>query len=288
MFCKAFCYSFLPAEGVEKIIRLRARVCQRLTENAEVVGSDELFFEDSEDNRIILDLYNENAGILDGEDDREVDLASQAYQIWNNAIKQNPKLKRIIEQMPGVVYSTKPHPSHKLGPEGVLVYVKTPEGNDALAWLDRKGNRFTESQFAILQAAECGPDTPALQRLDKHHELVKKGVEMIVEEDRNVGGQLGRPSGAKFRTYERLSSASTSSRGSPGASDSGPTEAIGCRHDIHQTPRRAAQTRVQWWMSRTSFSHCVPFCLTVRGASHRPEPGRHSSCPLLSVRFAGP
>ena len=201
---RILCYSFLPAEGVEKIIRLRARVHQRLTENAEVVGSDELFFEDSEDNRIILDLYNENAGILDGEDDREVDLASQAYQIWNNAIKQNPKLKRIIEQMPGVVYSTKPHPSHKLGPEGVLVYVKTPEGNDALAWLDRKGNRFTESQFAILQAAECGPDTPALQRLDKHHELVKKGVEMIVEEDRNVGGQLGRPSGAKFRTYERL------------------------------------------------------------------------------------
>ena len=40
------CYSFLPADGVEHIIRLRARVRQRLQENAEVVGTDETFFED--------------------------------------------------------------------------------------------------------------------------------------------------------------------------------------------------------------------------------------------------
>ena len=35
------CYSFLPADGVERIIRLRTRVRQRLRENAEVVGTDE-------------------------------------------------------------------------------------------------------------------------------------------------------------------------------------------------------------------------------------------------------
>jgi hypothetical protein len=35
------CYSFLPAEGVERVIRLRARVRQRLRENAEVVGPDD-------------------------------------------------------------------------------------------------------------------------------------------------------------------------------------------------------------------------------------------------------
>src|SRR5690606_24553087 len=51
------CYSFLPAEGVEKIINLRGRVRQRLEENAEVVGSDERFFEDSEAPQELLDLY---------------------------------------------------------------------------------------------------------------------------------------------------------------------------------------------------------------------------------------
>jgi len=41
---KIYCHSFLPADGVERIIQLRRRVRQRLRENAEVVGSDEAFF----------------------------------------------------------------------------------------------------------------------------------------------------------------------------------------------------------------------------------------------------
>ncbi|MBM4164901.1 MAG: NgoFVII family restriction endonuclease, partial [Lentisphaerae bacterium] len=40
------CYSFIPADGVERVIRLRSRVRQRLHENSEVVGTDETFFED--------------------------------------------------------------------------------------------------------------------------------------------------------------------------------------------------------------------------------------------------
>ena len=54
-----------------------------------------------------------------------------------------------------------------------LVYLRTGEGNDALAWVDRNGQSVTESQFAILQAAECAPDTPALPRDEAHHELVQ-------------------------------------------------------------------------------------------------------------------
>jgi len=73
------CYSFLPADGVERIIRLRGRVRQRLRENAEVVGADESFFDDDGDDQPILDLYNENSGILDGDADTEVDLSSYAY-----------------------------------------------------------------------------------------------------------------------------------------------------------------------------------------------------------------
>lgn len=37
------CYSFLPADGVERIINLRSRVVTRLRQNAEVVGADEAF-----------------------------------------------------------------------------------------------------------------------------------------------------------------------------------------------------------------------------------------------------
>ena len=59
------CYSFLPADGVERLIQLRARIQQRLQENAEVVGTDEAFFED-EQAAVIRDLYPERSGVLDG------------------------------------------------------------------------------------------------------------------------------------------------------------------------------------------------------------------------------
>jgi hypothetical protein len=85
-----------------------------------------------------------------------------------------------------------------------LVYLRTAEGNDSLAWIDQGGNSVTQSQLAILRAAECLPNTPAMPRHEQHHDLVRRGVEHIVEEEKSVGGQLGRPSGARFRTYERL------------------------------------------------------------------------------------
>jgi Helicase conserved C-terminal domain/PLD-like domain/SNF2-related domain len=198
------CYSFLPSDGIERIIRLRGRVRARLRENAEVVGTDEAFFEDDDDDQLIVDLYNEKANILDGDADTEVDLASFAYQIWKNAVDQDESLAHIVPALPSVVYSTKQHRPTAGEPGGVLVYVRTAQGNDALAWVDKQGLSVTESQFAILRAAECGPGTPAQVRRPDHHDLVRHGAEMIASEERTVGGQLGRPSGARFRTYERL------------------------------------------------------------------------------------
>jgi hypothetical protein len=198
------CYSFLPADGVERILRLRVRVRERLRENAEVVGTDEAFFEDDRNDQVVLALYHEKAGILDGEADTEVDLASYAYQIWKNSITQDPSLQKTIPELPPVSYSTRAHQPSEKQPTGVLVYLRTAEGNDALAWIDKDGRAVTESQLAILQAAACAPETPVLPRSEDHHALVQKGVELIVEEEKSVGGQLGRPSGARFRTYERL------------------------------------------------------------------------------------
>ena len=198
------CYSFLPAEGVDRIINLRGRVQTRLQESEEVIGTDEAFFEDDDEKQVIVDLYNEQAGLLDDELDNDVDLASYAYQIWQNAITQDPRLEDIISELPSVVYSTQPHHPTETEPEGALIYMRTGEENDALAWVDRDGGSVTESQFAILQAAACEPDTLALPPLENHHDLVQKGTELIITEERSIGGGLGRPSGARFRVYERL------------------------------------------------------------------------------------
>ncbi|MFO1514951.1 MAG: helicase-related protein [Verrucomicrobiota bacterium] len=207
------CYSFVPADGVERLIRLRSRVRQRLHENAEVVGTDETFFEDEKHDTVIRDLFTEKSGILDDPADDEVDLASLAYQIWKNACDTDPTLKKTIPDLPGVVFSTKSLSAipAKLagaaGPQpasGVMVYVRTADGNDALAWVDEDGKTVTESQHEILRAAACEPATPTLPRLAQHHPLVQKAVGGIQTEHITTGGQLGKPSSARRRVYERL------------------------------------------------------------------------------------
>jgi superfamily II DNA or RNA helicase len=198
------CYSFLPAEGLENIIRLRSRVKQRITESGEVLGSDENYFEDDLNAQVLRDLYTEKSGILDGDLDSEVDLASYAYQIWHNATKDDPTLAKKIADLPDVVFSTRQHTGTAKEPEGVLVYMKTADGNDSLVWMSKEGKSVTQSQLAVLRAAECTPETPAIPRNPRHHELVRQGIDHIIQQEKAVGGQLGRPSGARYRTYERL------------------------------------------------------------------------------------
>jgi len=199
---KILCYSFLPEDGIEQIIRLRSRLKRRIQENAEVVGSDETFFDGDPIN--IEDLYNEKAGILDDEDEGEIDLASYAYQIWKNATDADPKLKKIIPELANVIYGTKSIDKESNLPQGVVVYTRTADDNDVLAWVDDKGQLITQSQLRILKAAQCTPDCKPQYKMENHHELVKKGIEYIEEIESDIGGQLGKKTSARYRTYMRL------------------------------------------------------------------------------------
>lgn len=192
------CYSFLPEDGIEHIIKLRKRLEKRMTENAEVVGSDEIFFEGDQIINL-ADIYSEKAGILDDDEDMEVDLASYAYQIWKNATDGKPALRKAVENLPDVIYSAKDSDS-----KGAVVYARTRENNDALIWLDETGKVITRSQFAILKTAECGEKTPAVEKLPNHHDLTAEAVKIISSETSSITGTLGRKNSIKYRVYERL------------------------------------------------------------------------------------
>ena len=107
--------------------------------------------------------------------------------------------------MSNVVFSTRAHQNSATAPEGVLVYMRTADGNDSLAWINRQGESVTQSQLAILRVAACNSQTLAIERPLEQHDLVRKGVEHIIKgETHMLGGQLGGRSGARLRTYERL------------------------------------------------------------------------------------
>jgi len=216
---KIWCYSFLPEEGLETILDLRGRLQRRIKENAETVGSDEVFFDGDPVN--LKDLYNEKAGIFDDEDDMEVDLASYCYQLWKNGIDAHPELKTRIPSMPDVVYAAKKAEIYTASPfgelsssfgelqiekaeNGAIVFAKTVDDNDCLTWVNEKGKIVTQSQFEILKALKCPIDEPALNRSEKHHDLVTKAVQYINDTQTKIGGQLGKTSKPRYRAYMRI------------------------------------------------------------------------------------
>lgn len=195
---KIYAYSFLPKEGLDRIIALRSRLTDRLRENAEVVGTDELFFEDETPSGLLNDLYTERSGVLDEDDEAgEVDLASYCYQIWAEA---SAGARKAVEALPDVVYSAKAATNDQ---SGALVFVRTGDGSSALSRLDGAGNILTESPLAILKAAECLPTEPPLIRANNHHALVRRALE-AAEKEGVAGGRLGSPRSVARRSYERL------------------------------------------------------------------------------------
>ena len=196
-----YCYSFFPADKVEEIIRLRTRLNARINENAGIVGSDEVFFEGNEQN--LRDMYNEKSGSLDeDEDDVDVDLGSQAFQIWKNATDANPELKRIIPEIPNIAYSTKQ--AHSAIEDGVITYARTYNDFDVLTWFNSKGEIVSQSQKRILQAMACSLNEPRLEPQDNHLELVEKAIKGIKNENTNVGGILGSRFSTKRKIYDLL------------------------------------------------------------------------------------
>ncbi|CAN5861208.1 helicase-related protein [soil metagenome] len=203
-----FCYSFVPAEGIETIIRLRSRVRRRLTENAEVVGTDESFFEDDQGNQRLLDLYNEKSSALEGVDEGDVDEASQALQIWNLAVREHPELAARVEAMPDVVYSAKSHdpkpvpPPAAPAPHGSLVYVQVNGETDQLLYVDKNGETLTRSHSEALRLAACAPDTPATFRPAWHHDAVAHAVKTVTEQAKQFGaGGVGHNRTVRARVY---------------------------------------------------------------------------------------
>jgi superfamily II DNA or RNA helicase len=196
-------YSCLPAAGVERIISLRSRLKDRLSQNREVVGTDEQFFEDevTADDQGLRDLY---AGTLDLEDpiidSDDVDIPSKAMAIWQDALKRDPSLEQQVRNLPDQVFACRPAD----GAPGAVVYFKTADGFDSLLRTDAEGNPTSQSLVAVLRDAACAPDTPALSAPPGHHEAVKNGIVAVVEREYSDEGALGPPKSTRRRVYERM------------------------------------------------------------------------------------
>ncbi|MDW8002175.1 MAG: phospholipase D-like domain-containing protein [Deltaproteobacteria bacterium] len=192
-------YSFLPAEGVERVIRLRRRLFERLKMNQEVIGTDESFFGEEAAARL-RDLYTEKAGVLDDdESDEDIDLSSLALQVWTSALEAD---RKAALSLPQLVSTTAPVEGERF--PGMIAYLSFPDGTDALVQVDENGELISQSLSAIFQAAACAPDTLSLPRAENHYDLIRRCVELALQERQMLGGQLGSLRSISRKIYERL------------------------------------------------------------------------------------
>lgn len=194
------CYSFLPEEGIEDIIGLRGRLQRRIGESADLLGSDEKFFEGDTVN--LKQVYEETINLEDEED--ETDLISRAYDIWRQATRKDPGLKEKIAQLPDMVYSSKRKRARDT--PGVLAYVKTNTNQHILTQLSVSGEVITQSQSKILNLLECDPTEPPASTAGNHHKLVEQVVAQVKEGHVDIGGQLGGAQNIRCRVYKKLQS----------------------------------------------------------------------------------
>ena len=238
---KIFCYSFLPDEELEKQINLRSRIQNRLKENAEVIGTDEQFFENEK--QILIDLYHEKSKTLEKEILNDVDLSSFAFGVWNKGIKKDVNLEEKIKKLPNVVYSSK-KADLKKQKEGVLLFAKS-HVNNYLLYLDKKGNNISEDQMNILKMAECKLDTTALQRSEKHHKIVHSGLNIIQENLNQLStvNRLGASRNPRRKLFEKLDNISKKSE-----------EENQIMEDIHKYPlsNEAEQTLQRMFRNKIS------------------------------------
>ena len=119
----------------------------------------------------------------------------------------------MIPDLPDVVFSTRPHtPDRRAARRGAGL---RPHGRgQRRPGLARHGTaRASPSRSSRSSRPRNARRTrPHCPGTTNHHDLVAKAVELIAAEEKTVGGQLGRPSGARFRTYERLSATPRRSR----------------------------------------------------------------------------
>ncbi len=193
-------YSFMQVDGVEQIIDLRRRLRRRLHENSEVIGSDETFFGDEEANTL-HDIYTESAGVYDRETGDEVDLTSEANQIWKAASERD---RAVALSLPDVIPAARAHQPTPQSPAGVITYLRYDDGDDTLVRVDEAGRIVSQSLSSVFYAARCRPDTPPVPHAPDHHDLVAVAARAVANHAGDSGGALGTRRNVARRVYERL------------------------------------------------------------------------------------
>jgi hypothetical protein len=181
---------------------LRERLLNRLRTNQEVIGTDESFFGEKDANRL-RDLYRGDNTSLEQDEGEDVDLSSEALQVWRQAEEADRAGALRIPPLAGTALQTEAVDEEH---SGAIVHMRLSDHSDALVHIGDNGGVLSQSAAALFRLAACAPGTPARDRAAGHNDLVRKAVEAVSANVLQHGGpwlrrSLKRRVVDKFRTY---------------------------------------------------------------------------------------
>ena len=189
--------SFMPQDGLEKVLALRKRLVERLRNSAQIFGAGDKFFPDDEivDDSTICGLFDGTAEL--DLDEGDVDYPSFALGIWNVATDED---KRKILAMQDSRYSTMA--SNSSHSPGTLTYCVTSTGYNVL--VSQVGAKSaTLSPIAALRATSCSPDVVALERRQEFFAELESGLKHVFA-DGKENHFLAVNRGLRKRLYDAL------------------------------------------------------------------------------------
>ena len=171
-------YSFLPHDGVERMLNLIKALRKRLNENEQILGGSEEFLRDQvQADKQFAGLFNGKA-ILDGPEG-DVDYGSYALRVWDEATEA--ERDAALQLNPGAHSTLAAIPSKG---EGVLTHAKAVHINqgelDYLAWVGSNGSVRALTQLEAMRDTLATPGTLPLQMLEDHFKAVSKGLEEVI------------------------------------------------------------------------------------------------------------
>jgi superfamily II DNA or RNA helicase len=171
-------YSFLPHDGVEKVLNLIKALRRRLNENELILGGSEEFLRNQiQAESQFAGLFN-GAAILEGPEG-DVDYGSYALRVWDEATEA--ERDAALRLSPGSFSTLTAEDARGAG---VLTHAKALHINqgelDYLAWVGANGSVRALTQLEAMRATVAKPETLPLQMIDDHFKSVSKALDEII------------------------------------------------------------------------------------------------------------
>ncbi len=173
-------FNFLPETGIEKHLKLSAKLRNRIQEIHDTIGEDSAILDRSEqlNEEAMFAIYEKNGGQLSffEEDEEEIIDLNEAEQILRQLRNENPvEYERIATLRDGI--RTAKFSSHK----GLYVFCQA-DNYRQLFLLDEKGEIVSRDIPRILATIRCGPEIKGEKLPKDYNAAVMRVKRMFAEE----------------------------------------------------------------------------------------------------------